>query len=78
LIVLVVRILSSSSISRSTTGLTLAFGAAVDEFSWRRFAAIQIWLFTCFLIYVTATEPARCGRGQMFTCSSVIAPASTA
>ena len=46
---------------------TLAFGAAVDEFSWRRFAAIQIWLFTCFLIYVTATElSALLGEGQLF------------
>ena len=48
-------------------GFTLAFGAAVDEFSWRRFAAIQIWLFTCFLIYVTATElSALPGEGQLF------------
>src|SRR5260370_26360133 len=48
-------------------GFGLAFGAAVDEFPWRRFAAIQIWLFTCFLIYVTATElSALLGEGQLF------------
>lgn len=28
----------------------------VSHFSWHRFAAIQIWLFVLFLIYVTATE----------------------
>jgi hypothetical protein len=28
-------------------------------FTWHRFAAIQIWLFDCFLIYVTATEVSR-------------------
>jgi hypothetical protein len=27
-----------------------------DHFTWHRFAAIQIWLFVLFLIYVTATE----------------------
>lgn len=27
-----------------------------EHFSWHRFAAIQIWIFVLFLIYVTATE----------------------
>ena len=27
-----------------------------ETFSWHRFAAIQIWIFVLFLIYVTATE----------------------
>src|SRR3981189_461220 len=68
LIVLVVRILERFiHFAIDDRGFTLAFGAAVDEFSWRRFAAIQIWLFTCFLIYVTATElSALLGEGQMF------------
>ena len=37
-------------------GFRVAFSAAADTFTWHRFAAIQIWLFTCFLIYVTAIE----------------------
>jgi hypothetical protein len=28
----------------------------VEHFSWHRFAAIQIWIFVLFLIYVTASE----------------------
>lgn len=48
-------------------GFAAAFGMAVHDFSWRRFAAIQIWIFTCFLIYVTATElSSLLGEGQMF------------
>jgi hypothetical protein len=27
-----------------------------EHFTWHRFAAIQIWIFILFLIYVTATE----------------------
>jgi hypothetical protein len=46
------------------------FGAALREaeaaFTWHRFAAIQIWLFTCFLIYVTAAEVSRAlGPGKL-------------
>lgn len=48
-------------------GFGAAFDAAVYDFTWRRFVAIQIWLFTCFLIYVTATElRALLGEGQLF------------
>jgi hypothetical protein len=47
-------------------GFHLAFQEAADAFSWRRFAAIQIWLFTCFLLYVTATElSAALGPGKL-------------
>ncbi len=68
LIVLVVRILERFvHLAIDDRGFTLAFGEALDDFSWRRFAAIQIWLFTCFLIYVTATElSALLGEGQLF------------
>jgi hypothetical protein len=68
LIVFVVRILERFiHLAIDQRGFTLAFGEAIDEFSWRRFAAIQIWLFTCFLIYVTATElSALLGEGQLF------------
>jgi hypothetical protein len=48
-------------------GFAAALDLAVQDFSWRRFAAIQIWIFTCFLIYVTATELSRLlGEGQLF------------
>jgi hypothetical protein len=48
-------------------GFAAALDLAVHDFSWRRFAAIQIWIFTCFLIYVTATELSHLlGEGQMF------------
>ena len=68
LIVLVVRIAERFiHLVIDDRGFTLAFGEALDDFSWRRFAAIQIWLFTCFLIYVTATElSALLGEGQLF------------
>jgi hypothetical protein len=68
LMVMVVRILERFiHLAIDDRGFALAFGAAVDDFSWRRFAAIQIWLFTCFLIYVTATElSALLGEGQLF------------
>ena len=47
-------------------GFSAAFEAEATDFSWRRFVAIQIWIFTCFLIYCTATElSALVGEGQM-------------
>jgi hypothetical protein len=37
-----------------------------EHFSWHRFAAIQIWIFVLFLIYVTATELATLfGDGEL-------------
>ena len=67
LVVLVVRILERFiHLVFDDRGLTLAFEAAAADFSWRRFAAIQIWIFTCFVIYVTAAEvSALMGEGQM-------------
>ena len=47
-------------------GFSAAFEAAAVDFSWRRFVAVQIWIFTCFLIYCAATElSALVGEGQM-------------
>ncbi len=68
LIVLVVRIAERFiHIAFDDRGVSIAFDSAVADFSWRRFAAVQIWLLTCFLIYVTATElSALLGEGQMF------------
>ena len=48
-------------------GFAAALDLAVHDFTWRRFVAVQIWIFTCFLIYVTATELSRLlGEGQLF------------
>jgi hypothetical protein len=47
-------------------GFATAFHHASAAFTWHRFAAIQIWLFICFLIYVTATElSAAMGPGEL-------------
>lgn len=52
--------------SFDSDGFRVAFAEAADAFSWHRFVAVQIWLFTCFLIYVTATElSAALGPGKL-------------
>jgi hypothetical protein len=39
---------------------------SISIFSWHRFAAISLWIFVLFLIYVTATEFAHLfGRGEI-------------
>ena len=53
-------------IARDGRGVSIAFREAVDNFTWYRFTAVQVWLLTCFLIYVTATElNAALGKGRM-------------
>lgn len=68
LVVLVVRLAERFiHLAIDDRGFAVAFDFAVHDFSWRRFAAIQIWIFTCFLIYVTATGLASLlGEGQLF------------
>ena len=68
LVVLVVRLVERFiHLAIDDAGFSAALDAAVHDFSWRRFAAVQIWIFTCFLIYVTATElSSLLGEGQMF------------
>jgi hypothetical protein len=68
LIVLFVRLLERFiHVAFDDRGFGAAFQAAVHDFTWRHFTAVQIWLFTCFLIYVTATELSYLmGEGQMF------------
>jgi hypothetical protein len=68
IVVLIVRIAERfAHLAFDDRGFGVAFDAAVHDFTWRRFAAIQIWIFTCFLIYVTATElSALLGEGQLF------------
>ena len=67
LVVLLLRIIELLiHFSFDNDGFRVAFNEAVEAFTWRRFAAIQIWLFTCFLLYVTATEISRAlGPGKL-------------
>jgi hypothetical protein len=67
LVVMLFRIVEQLiGFSFDSDGFRVAFQEAVDAFTWRRFTAIQIWLFTCFLLYVTATEvSAALGPGKM-------------
>ena len=38
----------------------------VGQFTWHRFAAVQIWVFVLFLIYTTVAElNARLGDGEL-------------
>ena len=68
LVVLVVRLAERFiHLAVDDRGFGAAFEVFLHDFSWRRFAAVQIWIFTCFLIYVTATElSSLLGEGQMF------------
>jgi hypothetical protein len=68
LIVMVVRLVERFiHLAIDDSGFSAAFDVAVQDFTWRRFVAVQIWIFTCFLVYVTATELSRLlGEGQMF------------
>ncbi len=53
-------------IIRDDRGSAIAFQEALDDFTWYRFIAIQIWLLTCFLIYVTTVElNVALGKGRM-------------
>jgi hypothetical protein len=52
--------------SFDSDGFSVAFQEALDAFTWRRFSAIEIWLFATFLIYVTAIELDRAlGPGRL-------------
>lgn len=47
-------------------GFNAAAEAALLDFSWHRFVAVQVWIFVCFLLYVTASElNALVGDGQL-------------
>lgn len=47
-------------------GFESAAQAAVADFTWHRFVAVQVWIFVCFLLYVTASElNALVGDGQL-------------
>jgi len=47
-------------------GFRWALESEVETFSWHRFVAVQIWIFTSFFVYVTATEIGDLmGEGQL-------------
>jgi hypothetical protein len=49
-----------------TGGFGSAFQTEMAAFTWHRFVAVHLWIFICFLIYVTATElNALVGDGQL-------------
>ena len=52
--------------ARDERGFHIAFRAEVDAFTWEHFAMVQLWLFTCFLIYVATVELSHhLGPGRM-------------
>lgn len=67
LVVLVVRLLEQLvHYALQGDGIGPALQAVADHFVVHRFVAAQIWIFTCFLIYCTATElGALVGEGQL-------------
>ncbi len=49
-----------------TGGFGAGFQTEMAAFTWHRFVAVHVWIFICFLIYVTATElNALVGDGQL-------------
>ena len=66
-VVFVVRLLERFlHLAFEEQGLRSALDAEVSTFNWHRFFAVQIWLFTTFFIYVTATEIGDLmGEGQL-------------
>ena len=67
-VVFVVRILEKVvGFAVDTDGFGPAFWNSILDFTWHRFVAVHLWIFVCFLVYVTATEfNALVGHGQLF------------
>ncbi|MBX9943909.1 MAG: hypothetical protein K2Y40_07505 [Reyranella sp.] len=67
-VVLVVRFVEKVvHFAIDTGGVGPGFQDALRDLSWNRFVAVHLWIFVCFLIYVTASEfNALVGRGQLF------------
>ena len=67
LVVFVVRFLERLiDLAFDAHGLTWALHTEVATFNWHHFAAVQIWIFTSFFIYVSATEIGDLmGEGQL-------------
>lgn len=67
-VVLIVRIVEKVvGFTIDAGGFGPAFQNLLLDFTWHRFVAIHLWIFVCFLVYVTATEfNALVGQGQLF------------
>lgn len=67
-VVLIVRIAEKVvAFAIDTSGFGPAFWSSLLDFTWHRFIAVHLWIFVCFLVYVTATEfNALVGQGQLF------------
>ncbi len=68
IVVLIVRIAEKVvAFAIDTGGFGPAFWNSILDFTWHRFVAVHLWIFVCFLVYVTATEfNALVGQGQLF------------
>ncbi len=68
IVVLIVRIAEKVvAFAVDTGGFGPAFWTSILDFTWHRFVAVHLWIFVCFLVYVTATEfNALVGQGQLF------------
>jgi hypothetical protein len=67
-VVLIVRVAEKVvEFAIDTHGFGPAFWNSLLDFTWHRFVAVNLWIFVCFLVYVTATEfNALVGQGQLF------------
>jgi hypothetical protein len=67
LVVLVARFLEKLvDVAFDAHSLEQIYRMMLDDFTWHRFVAVQVWIFVCFLIYVTASElNALVGDGQL-------------
>jgi hypothetical protein len=67
-VVLVVRFLEKAlHFAWDSGGFGSAFQDELQQFTWHRFVAVHLWIFICFLIWVTATEfSALVGNNQLF------------
>ena len=67
LVVLIVRFLEEVlDVAFKAHSLGQIVEMVLVDFTWHRFIAVQVWIFVCFLLYVTASElNALVGDGQL-------------
>ena len=67
LVVTVVRFLEKIlDVAFEAHSLGQVYQMVLVDFTWHRFVAVQVWIFVCFLLYVTASElNALVGLGQL-------------
>ena len=68
LVVLVVRFAERViEFALNAKGFGAGFRESMEDFTWHTFIAVHLWIFICFVIYVTATELiALLGEGQLY------------